>query len=99
MVPGFTATSYGVPSSDFSSTSYPRAMHPRAPGAAPADIWSKPGPGGGHQQPGGHRVTCWSETYCYGVVRMCHTWCDDGTDTRQACGACVGLGGVSLDLW
>jgi hypothetical protein len=99
MVPGFMSPisiSTVVP---ISATHYPPAKQSRAQGAAPADTWAKDAGQGSHQEPAGNRVNCWSETYCYGVVRMCHTWCDNGEDSRTPCGGCVGVGGISLDLW
>lgn len=99
MVPGYTALSHGGPVATHLAPSYTGALPARPPGAAQADTWAKNTGSGGHQEPAGNPVTCWSETYCYGVVRMCHTWCDNGEDTRKPCGGCVGVGGVSLDLW
>jgi hypothetical protein len=34
------------------------------------------------------------------VVRWCRTRCSNGSDSGwHTCGGCVGVGGVSLDIW
>jgi hypothetical protein len=95
MLPGFTALS-GCSTAVMVNALPPRS---RPSAAAPTDTWAKDAGGGRHQEPAGNWVNCRVESYCYGLVRMCHTMCDSGEDVRQPCGGCVGLGGISLDLW
>jgi hypothetical protein len=99
MFPGFTGVVALVPPAGGPVPMHPPHLSaPRAVTLADAP-WSKSGGSGGHDEPGTH-VNCRSETTCAGVVRLCRTWCDNGSDSGwKSCGGCVGIGGVSLDLW
>lgn len=100
MLPGFTGAAASSRAASIGPHVYDARTRPDRVLTRADEPWSKPGGRGGHQEPGGGQVNCWSETTCAGVVRLCRTRCDNGTDSGWVtCGGCVGVAGVSLDLW
>lgn len=47
----------------------------------------------------GSPVTCNTSYWCAGAVKMCGVTCTDGYSKSYACGGCLGIGGIAINLW
>jgi hypothetical protein len=99
MTPGFTGIS--LPRSNS------QRCYPPSQGAALAGFWdffnttfpfTQPVGSDIPQNPGSP-VTCNTSHWCAGVVKMCGVTCSDGYSNSYACGGCVGVGGLAINLW